>query len=75
MTPDYWRATGLVLQDLLGWGLFALLIAFYFIPVIVAALRNSPYTGPIFLINFFTGWTLLGWVGALVWASMPKERR
>jgi uncharacterized membrane protein len=58
--------------------LFAfLLIPFgviHFLPSIVAALRNSRHTLAIFLINLFFGWTVIGWIIALIWAitSEPK---
>jgi hypothetical protein len=49
-----------------------LLVFIYFIPTFVAL--NKKYTAGIFITNFFLGWTLLGWVGALVWAvSSPKD--
>ena len=47
--------------------LFAVLvIATYFLPTIVATIRNHPNALSICLLNFFLGWTLLGWLGALV---------
>ena len=58
--------------------LFALLLlpfgAIHFLPTIVAALRNSRHTLAIFFINLFFGWTVVGWVIALIWAitSEPK---
>lgn len=52
--------------------LFALLLlpfgAIHFLPTIVAALRGSRHTVAIFLINLFLGWTVIGWVLALIWA-------
>jgi hypothetical protein len=53
---------------------FGLLI--YFIPAIVAGMRNRAGM-PVFLLNLLLGWTFLGWVVALVWASTrntPEER-
>ena len=48
----------------------------YFVPTIVAMMANRANTGAIGLLNLFLGWTLIGWVGALVWASTtaPKEK-
>ena len=53
-----------------SFGLIALFIAaaVYFVPTIVAKLRNHHNTVAIFLVNLFLGWSLLGWVAALVWA-------
>jgi len=41
---------------------------FYFLPSIVALARSKRNTLSIFLLNFFLGWTLVGWVVALMWA-------
>ncbi|MDP1623227.1 MAG: superinfection immunity protein [Bacteroidales bacterium] len=51
-----------------------LLILFvpYFIPSIIA--RNKVNFTGILLLNIFLGWTLLGWVGALIWAITDKSR-
>ena len=43
---------------------------FYFIPRLVALGRKHDNTTAIFFLNFFLGWTLIGWVGALVWACI-----
>ena len=43
-----------------------LLVTLYFLPTIIAF--GSYRAGAIFALNLFLGWTLLGWVGALVWA-------
>ncbi|HET9410176.1 MAG TPA: superinfection immunity protein [Candidatus Sulfotelmatobacter sp.] len=40
----------------------------YFLPSIVAFARSKRDTTAIVLLNFFLGWTLIGWVVALVWA-------
>jgi Superinfection immunity protein len=41
----------------------------YFAPTIVALARHKRNTLSIFLLNLFLGWTLVGWIIALVWAS------
>jgi len=41
----------------------------YFAPTIVALARHKRNTPSIFLLNLFLGWTLVGWIIALVWAS------
>jgi hypothetical protein len=50
--------------------------AIHFLPTIVALLRNSRHVLAIFLINLFLGWTVIGWIVALIWAatSEPKLR-
>ena len=47
--------------------LFAAILA-YFIPVIVAHNRHKANFSAILALNLLRGWTLIGWVCALVWA-------
>jgi hypothetical protein len=51
------------------WGVGAIL---YFIPWIVAAQRGVRDQAGIIIVNLLLGWTILGWVGALVWAVSAK---
>jgi Superinfection immunity protein len=48
----------------------AIFVAFcffmYFLPAIVG--RKKQNAGAIFALNFFLGWTVIGWVVSLVWA-------
>lgn len=44
-----------------------LAVPIYFLPCILAGARHRNYV-PIAVINLFLGWTILGWVAALVWA-------
>ena len=60
----------LLLIAIIAVGAFAF-IGFYFIPSIAG--RRTKHRWGIFWLNFFFGWTFLGWVIALVWAvSAPK---
>ena len=43
-------------------------IALYFSPTAVAYGRRHPNVGAIAVLNLLLGWTVLGWVGSLVWA-------
>jgi DNA-directed RNA polymerase subunit RPC12/RpoP len=43
-------------------------LALYFTPSIVAVARKHNNIAPIFVVNFFLGWALVGWVIALSWA-------
>lgn len=45
----------------------------YFLPTIIAGCRSMPNTMAIFLLNLFLGWTLIGWVAALVWSATSFE--
>jgi len=47
---------------------FLALLSLYFLPTIIALLRRQPNTLAIFLLNFFLGWSFVGWVVALVWS-------
>ncbi|WP_237235731.1 superinfection immunity protein [Pseudomonas sp. R76] len=54
------------------WAGFVLLVAafvIYFLPTFVASNRKHVNFTSIFLVNLLLGWTFLGWVAALVWAS------
>jgi len=52
--------------------LFAILLFIYFIPSIVGYNR-SDFT-QIFLLNLLLGWTLLGWVIALIWGAGTEKQ-
>ena len=43
-------------------------MAVYFMPWIVARFRDHDNATAIAVLNFFLGWTALGWIVALVWA-------
>ena len=43
-----------------------IIIGLYFLPTISA--WNKPCCSSVFAINFFLGWTFVGWVVALAWA-------
>jgi Superinfection immunity protein len=45
-------------------------LALYFIPFLTALGNEHRQCTAIFILNLFLGWTLLGWVAALVWACM-----
>lgn len=40
----------------------------YFLPAIIAIARDHESALGILLLDLFLGWTLVGWVGALVWS-------
>lgn len=64
---------GGVLMLVLGFAACAVALVVYFLPGIIASRRGHPNTMPVLVVNFFFGWTLLGWVGALAWSlsSIP----
>jgi len=48
--------------------LVVLIFAIYFLPSLIAFLRQHKNSLAIFLLNLFLGWTVLGWVVSLVWS-------
>jgi ABC-type sugar transport system permease subunit len=57
--------------------LFSILITvlsiFYFLPFAIAFNKKRANTGAIFALNLFLGWSLIGWVVALVWALKEEQ--
>jgi hypothetical protein len=63
--------------DLLGpvnFLLFLTLLAVYLLPSVLSAYRNCESALWIAVLNVFLGWTIVGWVAALGWASSGKIR-
>ncbi len=48
--------------------------AAYLSPAIMAYGRHHQNELAILLLNVFVGWTVLGWITALVWAATPVRR-
>ena len=52
-----------------------LLVALYFLPTTIAALRGHNNTLPIFLVNLLLGWAFgVGWVVALIWSCTSNTK-
>lgn len=51
-----------------GFIMLAVIFVVYFLPTILAAARGHQSAGGILVLNLLLGWTLLGWIVALVWA-------
>lgn len=51
-----------IIAGILLWGYL------YFLPGTIASKKKKRNTTAIWMLNIFLGWTVLGWVGALVWA-------
>jgi hypothetical protein len=56
---------------LLFLGIGVLLI--YFVPTLVANESKSKRVSAIFILNLLTGWTLIGWIAALIWAMASDK--
>ena len=56
--------------------LFAIALAIislgYFIPFCIALVRDTRNLLAILLLNFFLGWTFIGWIVAAIWAITEK---
>jgi len=61
-----------VIFIMLFYAIISLLI--YFIPTLVAIGVNHINKLSIFILNLFLGWSLLGWVIALIWAFYKPLR-
>jgi hypothetical protein len=55
-------------SSVFGICLAVLLIALYFAPTIEARRRKKRNTAAVFVLNLFLGWTVIGWIVAVVWA-------
>ncbi|MGA7909843.1 MAG: superinfection immunity protein [Candidatus Sulfotelmatobacter sp.] len=48
--------------------LFGFGFLMYFLPTLIALARSKRDITAILLLNLFLGWTMIGWIVALVWA-------
>ena len=74
-TPAFASSSSSNTDPLTGLIGIAVFLACYFFPSIIAVFRGHHNTLAIFLFNLFLGWTVLCWIGALVWASTAVMRR
>ncbi len=60
------------MQNFTVLGLLAVILIFtlYFLPTLIAFIRQHKNKLAIFLLNLLLGWTVLGWVVSLVWSVM-----
>ena len=64
--PSPWFPGPFALSGLVGFAL-------YFLPtIIVLARRKKNVLGPI-LVNVLLGWTIIGWIVALIWALTVEK--
>lgn len=54
--------------SLLELAFIILIVVLYFLPSLIAYSRRHKNIQAIFALNFLLGWTVLGWVGSLVWS-------
>jgi len=46
-----------------------------FLPTLIALLRGHHNAFAIFLTNLLLGWTVIGWLIALIWSTTAREHR
>lgn len=54
----------------MGESMILVIILLYFLPTMIAAARKHTNTGAIFILNTCFGWSIFGWVGALIWSVL-----
>jgi hypothetical protein len=52
-----------------------IVIVMYFLPTMIAFARGHHNAFAITLTNLFLGWTVLGWIIALVWSATATRRQ
>lgn len=62
-------------NDLIQYAILFAIVGLYWLPTLVACARGHWDKVGIAIFNFFFGWTMVGWVGALVWAVRGSRRR
>lgn len=62
-------------MEVFGIALVILAVVFYFLPALIADKRKAASKVAITWINVIFGWTILGWIAALVWAVADAPAR
>ena len=68
MDSDVWadqRISGAIMLLI-----FVLIFSIYMLPTIIAFVRRKEI---IAALNFFGGWTMVGWIMSLIWALIKEE--
>ena len=52
-----------------------ILLGLYLLPFLIALGRQNVSVTGIFFLNFFLGWTGIGWIAALLWACFGISYR
>ena len=69
LASDFANGFMAVVATVIAFAVMAVAIAIYFLPAIVATQRKHPNHVAIFLLNLLLGWTVFGWIVALVWSA------
>lgn len=60
--------------DVRGWFISALLILFYLLPTFLAFDQHNRRRVLISVLNVLLGWTIIGWIGLLLWSLTWNQR-
>lgn len=60
------------MSAVLGVFLIAGLIALYFLPCLLAS--GKKHSTGIIILNVFLGWSIVGWIAALIWAVSDEKQ-
>lgn len=52
--------------------LLGLLMVLYLLPAIIATNKDHKQSTAIWVLTIFAGWTVIGWIAALVWAFVDN---
>ncbi len=59
----------------IGLGISVVTFCIYFFPYMLANARKNLQESAILIVNLFAGWTVIAWLGALVWAFINDEQK
>ncbi|QHJ83334.1 MAG: hypothetical protein [Bacteriophage sp.] len=54
---------------------FIVLMVLYFVPTVLAFIRDHKSKWGILALNFILGFTVIGWIIALIWALSDKGQK
>lgn len=55
--------------------LISVSVVLHFLPTVIALARHHRNRLGIFLVNLLLGWTIFGWVAALIWAVYRDKQK
>ena len=55
-------------------GMILFMFIMCFLPFIIAIIRKHNAKLAIFVLNFLLGWTIIGWIIALIWACNSNRK-
>ena len=50
------------------------LLGAYFLPAIIGISRHMDSMARLVFVNLLTGWTIIGWIGCIIWATRGRTR-